>query len=93
MSRRLETLAPGTAVYCGDKRVGSVEGVYTEGDSRLPEFLAVAWDSRGATILVRTNDVESIEDHGVVLQSADPTVYETVAKFEPKQYPTIKKLK
>ncbi len=92
MSRRLETLAPGTPVFCGERRVGSVEGVYTEGESRLPEYLAVAWESRGATILVPTKDVESIEDRGVVLQSFDPAVYETTAKFEPKQIPTIKKL-
>ena len=93
MSRRLETLAPGTPVFCGDQRVGSVEGVYTEGDSRLPEYLAVAWDSRGETILVRTNDVASIEERGVVLQSAEPAAYVTTAKYEAKQFPTIKKLR
>ena len=92
MSRRLETIAPGTPVFCGDRRVGSVEGIYTEGDSRLPEYLAVAWDARGVTILIRTNDVQSIEQRGVVLQSLDPTTYETTATFEPRRFPTIKKL-
>jgi hypothetical protein len=92
MSRRLETLAPGTPVFCGERRVGTVEGIYTQGDSRLPEFLGVVWESRGATILVRTNDVESIEERGVILQSMDPSVYETTAKFDPKQLPTIRKL-
>lgn len=92
MSRRLETLAPGTPVFCGETRVGSVEGVYTEGDSRLPEYLAVQWETRGFPILVPTHDVESLEERGVILQSADPVVYETIAKFEPDRYPTIKKL-
>jgi hypothetical protein len=92
MSRRLETLAPGTPVICGEQRVGTIEGVYTEGDSRLPEYIAVAWTSRGETILVPTRDVESLEERGVILQSADPVVYETIAKFDPKQFPTVKKL-
>jgi hypothetical protein len=92
MSRRLETLAPGTPVFCGDRLVGTVEGVYTEGTSRLPEYLAVHWNARSAPILVSTNDVESIEARGVVLQCADPTIYDTTATFEPARYPTIKKL-
>jgi hypothetical protein len=92
MSRRLETLAPGTPVFCGEQRVGSVEGVYTEGESRLPEYLGVTWDSRGFTILIPTNDVESLEERGVVLQSVDPVVYETIARFDPSHSPTIKKL-
>jgi len=92
MSRRLETVASGTPVLCGEQRVGSVEGIYTEGESRLPEYLAVKWDSRGLTILVPTKDVESLEERGVVLQCSDPAAYDTIAKFEPQQFPTIKKL-
>jgi hypothetical protein len=92
MSRRLETLAPGTPVFCGDRRVGSIEGVYTEGDSRLPEYVAVRWDARGTTILIPTNDVQSLEPSGVILQSMDPAVYETIATFDPKTSPAIKKL-
>ena len=92
MSRRLQTLAPGTPVFCGDYRVGSIEGVYSEGDSHLPEYLAVRWDKRGATILIATKEVQSLEDRGVILQTADPTIYETSATFDPKAFPTIKKL-
>ncbi|HXP92606.1 MAG TPA: hypothetical protein VN905_03990 [Candidatus Binatia bacterium] len=92
MSRRLETLAPGTPVFCGEQRVGSVEGIYTEGDSRLPEYLAVAWQSRGETILVPTREVESLEERGVILECSDPAFFETTARFEPRQFPTIKKL-
>lgn len=92
MSRRLETLVPGTPVFCGDRRVGSIEGVYTEGDSRLPEYIGVRWESRAATILIPTNDVQSLESIGVILQSMDPAVYETIAAFDPKASPTIKKL-
>lgn len=92
MSRRLETLTPGTPVYCGERRVGSVEGIYTEGESRLAEYLAVRWDSRNATILVSTNDVASLEDKGVVLEGGEPEKYETTAAFDPKAAPTIKPL-
>lgn len=92
MSRRLETLEAGTPVFCGERRVGSVTGVYTEGDSRLAEYLAVRRDLRGAVILAPTKDVESLEERGVVLQSTDPTVFETVAIFDPQHFPTIKKL-
>lgn len=92
MARRLETLEAGTPVYCGDQLVGRVDGVYTEGDSRMPEYLAVHWETRGAVILIRTNDIEALEERGVLLQSVDPVVYETTAIFDQQHMPMIKRL-
>jgi len=53
MARTLETLEPGTPVYAGATRVGTVTGVYAEGEARSAELIAVHWDARGEDVAVQ----------------------------------------
>ena len=92
MAKRLETLQPGTAVYCGDKRIGEVRGVFAEGESRLAEYLSVYWGDRSTEVLVPTNVVGTIDDRGVVLESTDPLAYRDLPAFDPAKFPTIRPL-
>ena len=92
MAARLETLDPGTPVFCGELRVGDVRGVFAEGESKLAEYLVIRWDSRDADVLVATRDVDSIDTRGVILQGSDPQAYESLATYEPQDHPTIRKI-
>ena len=94
MSRRLENLEPGTPVFCGSKRVGSVDGVYAEGTAEVAEYFVVRWDSRDDTpVLIATKDVATIESRGVILMGDDPAQYATAPRFELKLYPALRRLK
>lgn len=89
----METLDPGTPVYCGETRVGSVDGVYAEGHSEVAEYLVVRWESRkDVPVLVATKDVENLEKRGVVLMGANPDQYITAPVFDLKLYPGFRRL-
>lgn len=93
MARRLETLQPGTPVFCGEKRVGSVDGVYAEGTSEVAEYMVVRWESRDNTpVLIATKDVETLEGRGVTLIGDDPQQYVTAPKYEDKLYPSLRRI-
>jgi hypothetical protein len=92
MAKRLEDLQPGTPVWTGEQRLGEVRDVYAEGDSRLPEYLAVQLDSRKAEILIPTRDVATLQDRGVVLVHSDPSQYDAVVTFVRHEMPFLRKL-
>jgi len=93
MAQRLETLAVGTPVYCGENRVGSIEGVYAEGASGVAEYLVVHWDSRNGTpVLVATKDVQSLEPRGVLLMGDEPGQYITAPRYEERLYPSLRRM-
>ncbi|MBV9103950.1 MAG: hypothetical protein JO060_10175 [Candidatus Eremiobacteraeota bacterium] len=92
MTRLLENLEPGTPVYLGDRRVGSVRAVYAEGAARLAEYVCVDWTDRGTELLVPTKDVLSLEDKGVILMGDDPRAYADIPAFDEASYPTIRKI-
>jgi hypothetical protein len=93
MARRLETLEPGTAVFCGETRVGSVDGVYAEGTAEVAEYMVVRWESRDNTpVLIATKDVETLEDRGVTLMGDDAQQYEIAPKYEEKLYPSLRRI-
>ncbi len=91
MVKRLEELDPGTPVFCGERRVGEVRGVFSEGSSQLAEYLHVFWIPRATDVLVATDDVAAIEDHGVVLQGTVQR-YEDLLPFDPSAHPTMRRL-
>lgn len=94
MARRLETLEPGTPVFCGEKRIGTVDGVFAEGNAEVAEYMVVRWESRDNTpVLVATKDVETIEGRGVTLIGDDPQQYVTAPKYEEKLYPSLRRLR
>ena len=80
-------------MYCGHTRVGSIDGVYSEGHSEVAEYLVVRWESRqGLPVLVATKDVENLEPRGVILMGADPDQYITAPVFDLKLYPAFRRL-
>ncbi|MBV8151410.1 MAG: hypothetical protein JO101_00985 [Candidatus Eremiobacteraeota bacterium] len=94
LARRLETLDPGTPVYCGEKLLGTLDGVYAEGSSDLPEYLVVRWEALDNTpVLVPTKDVESLEARGVILMGVDPGQYDVLPKYQPELYPKFRRLR
>ena len=93
MARRLETLQVGTPVFCGEKRVGTVDGIYAEGHAEVPEYMVVRWESRDDTpVLIATKDVETLEGRGVTLIGDDPAQYVTAPKYEDKLYPSLRRI-
>jgi hypothetical protein len=93
MAQRLETLSVGTPVYCGGARVGSVDGVYAEGKSEVAEYLVVRWDARdGTPVLIATKDVQGIDARGVTLMGEEPRQYLTAPRYEPRLYPSLRRL-
>ncbi|HTX03710.1 MAG TPA: hypothetical protein VMD07_08510 [Candidatus Acidoferrales bacterium] len=93
MARRLETLEVGTPVFCGEKRVGTVDGVYAEGTAEVAEYMVVRWESRDNTpVLIATKDVETLEGRGVTLIGDDPQQYTTAPKYEDKLYPSLRRI-
>lgn len=93
MARTLESLDPGTPVYAGETRVGTVRGVYAEGDARIAEILVVHWDARQEDVAVPTTEVESVDDKGVQLMRQESDQYDDLAPFEAANFPTMRKLR
>ena len=91
MARILETLDLGTAVFCGDVRVGTVSGLYAEGQARAVEWLVVTWGDRG-DLAVPATEVEGIDERGVLLMHADPAFYDELIDFSEARFPTVHKL-
>jgi hypothetical protein len=93
VAQRLETLEPGTPVWCGETRVGSVEGVYAEGNAAVAEYMVVRWDLRNGTpVLIATKDVDSLEKRGVELMGEDPQQYVTAPRYDEKLYPSLRRI-
>ncbi len=92
MARTLETLEPGTPVYAGATRVGTVTGVYAEGDARSAELIAVHWDARGADVAVPATEIEDVEENGVHLLRRESDQYADLAPFDPTRFPTMRRL-
>jgi hypothetical protein len=93
MARTLESLDPGTPVFAGATRVGTVTGVYSEGESRAAELIIMHLDARGAEVGVPSSEIESVDDAGVHLMRQEPDQYADLAPFDPVRFPTMKKLK
>ncbi len=89
MALRLEQLQPGTPVFAGATRVGEVEGVYADGDSRSVEVIACRWTSRDTLVALSASDVESIEPSGVVLIGGNPAMYAELPPFDPAGQTTL----
>ena len=80
-------------MYCGERRVGSVEGVYAEGNAAVAEYLVVRWDSRdGTPVLIATKDVQSLDGRGVTLIGEESDQYLTAPRYEDKLYPSFRRL-
>lgn len=92
MPRILENLSPGTAVYCGETRVGAVLAVYAEGDTRSAALIVVAWDGRSVPVSLPATEVQSVEDRGLLLMATDPHTYASLVEFDESRYPTVHKL-
>ena len=68
--------------------------MFAEGRAEVAEYLSVRWDSRdGLPVLVATKDVESLTASGVILMGADPSMYETAPRYDPKLYPQLRRLR
>ena len=93
MARTLESLDPGTPVFAGETRIGTVVAVYAEGDARIAEILVVHWDARHEDVAVPTTEVESVDDGGVHLMRQEPDQYNDLAPFDPPAFPTMRKLR
>jgi hypothetical protein len=93
MARTLESLDPGTPVFAGSTRVGSVAAVYAEGDARAAEIIAVHWDASGDQLSVPATQIERVDDEGVHLLRTEPDQYADLAPFDAARFPTLKKLK
>jgi hypothetical protein len=91
MARTLESLDPGTPVWCGETRVGAVAGVYGEGNARAVELVAVAWEQRG-TLAVSATEIEDVDEHGVTLMHDDVHFYDDLVEFSEARFPTVHKL-
>ena len=93
MARTLEQLDPGTPVFSGDVRVGSVASVYAEGDARAAEIVVVRWDATASDLAVPASEVLSIDERGVHLIRQQPDQYGDLAPFDSNSFPTMKKLR
>jgi hypothetical protein len=89
MALRLEQLQPGTPVFAGATRVGEVEGVYADGDSRSVEVIACRWTSRDTLVALSSSDVETIDESGVILIGGNPDMYAELAPFDPAGQTTL----
>ncbi len=92
MARTLETLEPGTPVYAGATRVGTVTGVYAEGEARSAELIAVHWDARGEVVAVPATEIEDVEEHAVHLLRQESDQYADLAPFDPSRFLTLRRL-
>ncbi|MDQ2872013.1 MAG: hypothetical protein M3R35_02660 [Candidatus Eremiobacteraeota bacterium] len=92
MAKRLEDLDPGTPVRCGGEAAGEVRAVYSTGESKVPEYLCVYWTGRAEETLVSTDEVASIED-GVVLMQSSLSAYADLVAYDPARNPTLRRLR
>jgi len=94
MARTLESLDPGTPVFAGSTRVGTVRAVYAEGDARSAELVVVSWDARnGDDVVVPATEILSVTDDGVQLIRQESDQYADLAPFDAPSFPTMKQLK
>ena len=92
MPRLLEDLQPGTAVQAANgEPVGEVRAVYSLGESRAAEYLLVYWTERGEEALLKTDEVSTITDEGVVLIS-NGSNYTDLPAFDPSANPMLRRL-
>lgn len=92
MARTLESLLPGTAVFAGSTNVGTVTGLYTEGDNRSVEVVVVAWTARGEDVAVPAAEIASIDDEGVHLMRTEADQQQDLAPFDAGRFATLKRL-
>lgn len=93
MAKKLEDLQPGAPVRCEDgPEAGEVRGVYTTGDSRMPEFLGVRWLGGADEILVPTDQVLRI-DGGTAVLSGSQSSYDDSVAFDPAANPLVHRLR
>jgi hypothetical protein len=92
MARTLETLAPGTPIYCGEQRVGEVRALYGEGTSRAVEWVIAHWAFENREVAIPSSEIESVTERGVVLMHTDPKLYADLTTFNEARFPTARKL-
>lgn len=92
MARTLETLAAGTPVFCGEAVVGDVRALYSEGTSRAVEWVVVHWDAENREVAIPANEVESVNDAGVLLMHADQRLYAELPTFDEARFPTAHRM-
>ncbi|MDQ2680181.1 MAG: hypothetical protein M3Y21_04040 [Candidatus Eremiobacteraeota bacterium] len=92
MTKHLEELDLGTPVFCEEEQVGEVRGVFTIGESRMPEYLSVYWNARSIEVLLGTDEVLTIDGGGVQLQSSFQA-YADLPPFEHASRPNVKRLR
>jgi len=93
MARTLESLDPGTPVFAGSTRVGTVRAVYAEGDARSAELVVVSWDARGGdNVAIPSSEIEAVDDDGVQLMRREADQYADLAPFDASSFPTMKQL-
>ncbi len=94
MARTLESLDPGTPVFAGSTRVGTVRAVYAEGDARSAELVVVSWDARGGeNVAVPSTEIQAVDEQGVQLMRRESDQYADFAPFDASSFPTMKQLK
>ncbi len=93
MARTLEALDPGTPVFAGETRVGTVTAVYADGNARSAALVIVYWDARGDDVAVPATEIESVADDGVHLMRRQSDQYADLAPFDAAGFPTMKQLK
>ncbi len=92
MARTLESLEPGTPVFCGDTRVGEVRSLYAEGTSRAVEWLIVHWSSDDRDVALPASEVETVNDGGVLLMHSEARFYAELTTFNAARFPTAHRL-
>jgi hypothetical protein len=92
MARTLESLEPGTPVFCGDTRVGEVHALYSEGTSRAVEWVVVRWTTGNRDVAVPANEVEAVNDGGVQLMHSEERFYAELTTFDEARFPTVHRL-
>lgn len=92
MARLLTELRSGTTVRGNDgSELGQVRAVYGSGEGRVAEFLLIHWAGRGETALVGADEVERIDEDGIVL-SGGAGSYERLPAFDPSKNPQLHRL-
>ena len=92
MARTLESLDLGTNVYAGQTRVGDVQGVYAEGNSRAAELVVVRWSATGSDVIVPATEIESIDEAGVRLIRQEADQYADLAPCAAARFPSLTRL-
>jgi hypothetical protein len=91
MARTLETLNLGTPVFSGETRVGTVSGLYAEGQAKSVEWVIVSWGDRG-DLAVPAEEIEDIDERGVVLMHNEATFYDDLIVFDEARFATVHRL-